>query len=61
LLLDVDLQPGRVPMLRADATGDGPSSAHSREPFTGPRELLVGMADPVRLADRSPTVTVNAG
>ncbi|MEN3268572.1 TauD/TfdA family dioxygenase, partial [Pseudonocardia sp.] len=27
LLLDVDLQLGRVPMLRADATGDGPSWA----------------------------------
>src|SRR3954453_21670528 len=27
LLLEVDLQPGRVPMLRADATGDGPSWA----------------------------------
>src|SRR5919106_2001607 len=27
LLLDVDLQPGRVPMLRADATGDGTSWA----------------------------------
>ena len=35
--------------------------AHSREPFTGPREVLVGMADPVRLADCSPTVKVNAG
>ena len=32
-----------------------------REPFTGPREVLVGMADPVRLADCSPTVTVNVG
>jgi alpha-ketoglutarate-dependent taurine dioxygenase len=35
--------------------------AHSRETFTGPREVLVGMADPVRLADCSPTVEVNAG
>ena len=35
--------------------------AHSREPFTGPREVLVGMADPVRLADCSPTGEVNAG
>ncbi|MCW2677650.1 MAG: putative SyrP-like protein [Modestobacter sp.] len=30
--------------------------AHSREPYTGPREVLVGMADPVRLADCAPTV-----
>ena len=27
VLLDVDLQPGRPPMLRADAAGDGPSWA----------------------------------
>jgi len=40
---------------------DNIGSAHSREPFTGPRKVLVGMADPVRLADCSPTVTVNAG
>jgi alpha-ketoglutarate-dependent taurine dioxygenase len=40
---------------------DNIRSAHSREPFTGPREVLVGMADPVRLADCSPTVKVNAG
>jgi alpha-ketoglutarate-dependent taurine dioxygenase len=40
---------------------DNVSSAHSREPFTGQREVLVGMADPVRLADCSPTVKVNAG
>jgi alpha-ketoglutarate-dependent taurine dioxygenase len=30
--------------------------AHSREPFEGPREVLVGMADPVQLADCAPTV-----
>jgi alpha-ketoglutarate-dependent taurine dioxygenase len=35
--------------------------AHSREPFTGPREVLVGMADPVRLADCSPTVEASSG
>jgi alpha-ketoglutarate-dependent taurine dioxygenase len=35
--------------------------AHSREPFTGPREVLVGMADPVRLADCSPTIEVGVG
>ncbi|MFF3256728.1 TauD/TfdA family dioxygenase [Actinacidiphila glaucinigra] len=40
---------------------DNIHSAHSREPFTGPREVLVGMVDPVRLADCSPTVKVNAG
>jgi alpha-ketoglutarate-dependent taurine dioxygenase len=40
---------------------DNIRSAHSREPFTGPREVLVGMADPVRLADCSPTVEVNVG
>jgi alpha-ketoglutarate-dependent taurine dioxygenase len=40
---------------------DNIRSAHSREPFTGPREVLVGMVDPVRLADCSPTVEVNAG
>jgi alpha-ketoglutarate-dependent taurine dioxygenase len=37
---------------------DNIASAHSREPFTGPREVLVGLADPVRLADCSPTVEV---
>ncbi|WP_200301836.1 TauD/TfdA family dioxygenase [Streptomyces adelaidensis] len=30
---------------------DNIRSAHSREPFEGPREVLVGMADPVRPAD----------
>jgi alpha-ketoglutarate-dependent taurine dioxygenase len=34
--------------------------AHSREPFTGPREVVVGMADPVHLADCSPTLEVAA-
>ena len=33
---------------------DNIRTAHSREPYEGPREVLVGMADPVRLADRSP-------
>ncbi|MCU1671305.1 MAG: putative SyrP-like protein [Blastococcus sp.] len=32
--------------------------AHSREPYTGPREVLVGMADLRRLADCAPTVDV---
>jgi Taurine catabolism dioxygenase TauD, TfdA family len=30
--------------------------AHSREPFSGAREVLVGMGDPVRLADCAPTI-----
>jgi hypothetical protein len=34
--------------------------AHSREDFIGAREVLVGMADPVRLADCSPTLQVAA-
>jgi len=34
--------------------------AHSREPFTGARQVLVGLADPVRAADCSPTVDVDA-
>ena len=37
---------------------DNVRTAHSREPFEGPREVLVGMADPVRLADCSPSVEV---
>jgi alpha-ketoglutarate-dependent taurine dioxygenase len=35
---------------------DNIGTAHSREAYLGPREVLVGMADPVRLADCSPTV-----
>jgi alpha-ketoglutarate-dependent taurine dioxygenase len=35
---------------------DNIRTAHSREAYLGPREVLVGMADPVRLADCSPTV-----
>jgi alpha-ketoglutarate-dependent taurine dioxygenase len=35
---------------------DNIRTAHSREAYEGPREVLVGMADPVRLADCSPTV-----
>ncbi len=34
--------------------------AHSREPFAGPREVLVGMGDPVRLADCAPTIEAAA-
>jgi alpha-ketoglutarate-dependent taurine dioxygenase len=39
---------------------DNVRTAHSREPFEGPREVLVAMADAVRLADCSPTVEVTA-
>jgi alpha-ketoglutarate-dependent taurine dioxygenase len=39
---------------------DNVRTAHSREPYEGPREVLVAMADPVRLADCSPTVQVSA-
>lgn len=34
---------------------DNIRTAHSREPFTGEREVLVGMAEPRRLADSGPT------
>ncbi|MEV0301522.1 TauD/TfdA family dioxygenase [Streptomyces prasinus] len=34
---------------------DNLRTAHSREPFEGPREVLVAMADPVRPSDCSPT------
>lgn len=40
---------------------DNVRTAHSREAFEGPREVLVAMADGVRLADCSPTVGVTAG
>jgi alpha-ketoglutarate-dependent taurine dioxygenase len=39
---------------------DNIRSAHSREPFEGSREILVGLADVVHLADCSPTVEVIA-
>jgi len=39
---------------------DNVRTAHSREPFQGAREVLVGLADPVRLADCSPTIQVTA-
>ncbi|MFM9915771.1 MAG: TauD/TfdA family dioxygenase [Rhizobacter sp.] len=35
---------------------DNVRTAHSREPFEGEREVLVAMADPTRLTDRSKTV-----
>ena len=34
---------------------DNVRTAHSREAYEGPREILVGMAEPVRLSDASPT------
>jgi alpha-ketoglutarate-dependent taurine dioxygenase len=40
---------------------DNVRTAHSREPFEGPREVLVAMADAVRLAECPPTVEVTAG
>ena len=36
---------------------DNVRTAHSREPYDGPREMLAGLADPVRLADCAPGVT----
>jgi alpha-ketoglutarate-dependent taurine dioxygenase len=39
---------------------DNIRTAHSREPFTGSREVLAGLADPVRLTDCAPTVEVAA-
>ena len=40
---------------------DNVRTAHAKEPFEGPREVLVGMADPLRLSDCSPTIVVTAG
>jgi alpha-ketoglutarate-dependent taurine dioxygenase len=37
---------------------DNIRTAHSREPYEGPRDVLVAMTDAVRLADCSPTVEV---
>jgi hypothetical protein len=37
---------------------DNVRTAHSREPYQGPREVLAALADPVRLADCAPTVEV---
>ncbi|MEU3959464.1 TauD/TfdA family dioxygenase [Streptomyces buecherae] len=37
---------------------DNIRTAHSRDPFEGPREILVAMADQVRLSDCSPTIEV---
>jgi alpha-ketoglutarate-dependent taurine dioxygenase len=40
---------------------DNVRTAHSREPYQGPREVLAAMADPVRLADCSPGIEMSAG
>jgi alpha-ketoglutarate-dependent taurine dioxygenase len=37
---------------------DNVRTAHSREPYQGPREVLAAMASPLRLADCSPTIEV---
>ena len=37
---------------------DNVRTAHARESFEGPREVLVAMADPVHMADCSPTIKV---
>ena len=37
---------------------DNVRTAHGRERFEGPREVLVAMADGVHLADHSPTLEV---
>jgi hypothetical protein len=39
---------------------DNLRTAHAREPFQGPREVLVAMADAVDLADCAPTFEVTA-
>jgi hypothetical protein len=40
---------------------DNIRTAHNRDPYQGPRDVLVALADPVRLADCSPTVEVTTG
>src|SRR5262245_13353795 len=39
---------------------DNIRTAHAREPFKGPREVVVGMADAVHLARCSPTIDLTA-
>jgi alpha-ketoglutarate-dependent taurine dioxygenase len=39
---------------------DNIRTAHSREAYQGPREILVGMADPVRLSDTPPSTEVTS-
>jgi alpha-ketoglutarate-dependent taurine dioxygenase len=40
---------------------DNVRTAHAREEFQGPREVVVAMADSVRLADGSPAIEVTGG
>ncbi|MBP2328602.1 alpha-ketoglutarate-dependent taurine dioxygenase [Kibdelosporangium banguiense] len=40
---------------------DNIRTAHNRDPYHGPRDMLVALADPVRLADCSPTMEVTTG
>src|SRR5207247_347105 len=40
---------------------DNLRTAHGREPFEGPREVVVAMADPVRVTDGSPTIDPAGG
>jgi alpha-ketoglutarate-dependent taurine dioxygenase len=40
---------------------DNIRTAHAREPFEGPREVIVGMADAVNLARCSPTIELREG
>lgn len=40
---------------------DNVRTAHGRDPFEGPREVLAAMADTVSLSDCSPTIRVIAG
>jgi alpha-ketoglutarate-dependent taurine dioxygenase len=40
---------------------DNIRTAHSREAYEGQREILVGMAEPVRLSDASPAIEVRPG
>ena len=39
---------------------DNVRTAHGREPFKGPREVVVAVADAVRVTDCSPTIEVTA-
>jgi alpha-ketoglutarate-dependent taurine dioxygenase len=38
---------------------DNIRTAHSREPFSGPREIVVAMGDPVHLTDCAPSIEVS--
>ncbi|MFD9891617.1 TauD/TfdA family dioxygenase [Amycolatopsis sp. NPDC059027] len=60
LLNDVyEAQTAREPWQAGDLLlVDNIRTAHSREAFDGPREVVVGMGDPIRLADCAPTVEV---